>query len=231
MDIEFICTKTRTNLLPTAKLAIFCRLMGLATNYHLPRGAIMHMAAEQNVDRRVIANIWKVGAELVKAGKAPDFMSKKVNCGRRPMDECLVRAAIRGVPLNERHCLRSIAAKANVTVSVLRRLLQSSVLRLTKNHVKPRLTPANMAARLQFCRSFVHPTPTGKFAFSSMCNVVHIDEKWFNLCEVNQKIYLLDDEEEPVRPVQHKNHIMKVMFICAVARPRGGFDGKVLEMD
>lgn len=50
---------------------------------------------------------------------------------------------------------------------------------------------------------------------------VHLDEKWFYICNNGQKYYLYDDEEEvPTRKVQHKSHTTKVMFLAAVSRPR-----------
>jgi hypothetical protein len=35
-----------------------------------------------------------------------------------------------------------------------------------------------------------------------------------------QKIYLVEGEEAPRRKTRHKGHIIKVMFLAAVARPR-----------
>jgi hypothetical protein len=49
----------------------------------------------------------------------------------------------------------------------------------------------------------------------------------------NSKYYLLPGEEEQYRTVQNKNHIGKVMFLTAMARPRYDdkgnctFDGKI----
>ncbi|KAE9059398.1 hypothetical protein PF005_g31224 [Phytophthora fragariae] len=58
-------------------------------------------------------------------------------------------------------------------------------------------------------------------------------EKWFYVKNVGKHVYIWtgkDDvlsEEPPVQFVQSKRHIKKVMFLCAVARPRGDWDGKV----
>jgi hypothetical protein len=55
-----------------------------------------------------------------------------------------------------------------------------------------------------------------------MLDEVHVDEKWFFLCKDTQQSYILvsDKEEPPERYVKHKSHIEKVMFLCALARPR-----------
>ena len=61
---------------------------------------------------------------------------------------------------------------------------------------------------------------------------VHVDEKWFYLFVDGQRFYLSDEEVPPVRKVQSKRFITKVMLIAAVARPRHNpatntfFDGK-----
>jgi hypothetical protein len=66
-----------------------------------------------------------------------------------------------------------------------------------------------------------------------MMDVVHIDEKWFNLCQNTRTYYLLEGEEEPHRTTKSKRFSTKVMFLCAVARPRHDahrnhtFDGKL----
>lgn len=61
---------------------------------------------------------------------------------------------------------------------------------------------------------------------------VHVDEKWFFLCRDGERCTLVSDEEEPPkRHVKHKSHIGKVMFMCALAKPRRignrWWDGKI----
>jgi hypothetical protein len=56
--------------------------------------------------------------------------------------------------------------------------------------------------------------------FDAMYDVVHVDEKLFYVTEVKKRFYLLPDEDIPYRPLKHKSHITKVMFLAAVARPR-----------
>ena len=66
-----------------------------------------------------------------------------------------------------------------------------------------------------------------------MEDLVHIDEKWLFLTKDGQRFIIAVDEEEPYRYVQHKSFLMKIMFLCAVARPRyntnknAWFDGKI----
>ena len=41
-------------------------------------------------------------------------------------------------------------------------------------------------------------------------------------------MYLAPNEEPPHRTVGHKSHILKVMFLCAVARPRYNAQGECI---
>ena len=66
-----------------------------------------------------------------------------------------------------------------------------------------------------------------------MEDLIHIDEKWFYLTKDGQCFVIAADEAEPYRHVQHNSLLMKIMFLCAVARPRydmnknAWFDGKI----
>jgi hypothetical protein len=73
--------------------------------------------------------------------------------------------------------------------------------------------------------------------FKDQMNAVHIDEKWFFLCQDGARYILVENkdspEADPVRRTRHKSHITKVMFLCAQARPRWDYsknqmwDGKL----
>jgi hypothetical protein len=69
--------------------------------------------------------------------------------------------------------------------------------------------------------------------FDGWFDQVHIDEKWFFVTMKMLRVYLTEGEFGPVRRVQHKEHIEKVMFLSAIARPRYDengtciFDGKI----
>ena len=76
---------------------------------------------------------------------------------------------------------------------------------------------------------------TGKF--DPMYQTIHVDEKWFYLNKTQRRVYLTqaEYEDEDKLPVAkgNKRHRLKVMFLCAVARPRYDihrkkwFDGKL----
>ena len=86
------------------------------------------------------------------------------------------------------------------------------------------LTEKNEMERLNFCLSFIG----NDGFFDDMYSYVHIDEKWFYITRINQKYYLLPDEEPPERSCKSKRFITKVMFMAAVARPRYNPNKKAL---
>jgi hypothetical protein len=69
--------------------------------------------------------------------------------------------------------------------------------------------------------------------FIEMYNIIHMDEKWFNITSKYMKYYMLPEEDDPYRTIHNKNRIGKVMFLSAVGRPiyddAGNylFDGKL----
>ena len=56
-----------------------------------------------------------------------------------------------------------------------------------------------------------------------------VDEKWFYGWAHGQKCKVPPEHARPKKPLQHKSHIPKVIFLVATAQPRPdkGFDGKI----
>ena len=110
-------------------------------------------------------------------------------------------------------------------------LLDRDVCHVHTSSLKPTLTEENKMSRMELALSFIDKNNTSKF--KNMEDLIHIDEKWFYLTKDGQRFIIAADEEEPYRHVQHKSFLMKIMFLCAVARPRydtrknAWFDGKI----
>jgi hypothetical protein len=109
--------------------------------------------------------------------------------------------------------------------------LKKKLFRVHSSPLNPTLKEENKGARVEYCLSFIDPDePT---QYQDMEDSVHLDEKWFYMTTDGERYILLLDEEEPERSVTHKGHIVKVMFLCAMARPRwdtarnAWFDGKI----
>ncbi|KAF0728389.1 hypothetical protein Ae201684_013753 [Aphanomyces euteiches] len=132
--------------------------------------------------------------------------------------------------MHQRQTSRSLAHNSGIPkTTIFRHMKKEGRLKRASSRLRPLLTEVNMKARLEFAMSFVKEDRE----FVDMHNVVHVDEKWFDLTKVNGKFYVYDDEELPLRATKSKNFITKVMFLAAVARPRHDeatnqfFDGKL----
>jgi hypothetical protein len=90
--------------------------------------------------------------------------------------------------------------------------------------LKPKLNDTHRSKRLYHCISKIdRNTPNGvsRLKYTTFYYEVHVDEKWFYLVQDHGRYYLTANEAPPrMKTVQHKSHIMKVMFLCALARPR-----------
>jgi hypothetical protein len=87
--------------------------------------------------------------------------------------------------------------------------------------LKPTLKDENQVHRFMFAVDKIKAVPNVRVpTFDGQYNKVHIDEKWFFLSKDGKKYILVDGEEAPERTVRHKKYMAKVMFLCAVARPR-----------
>jgi hypothetical protein len=144
----------------------------------------------------------------------------------KSLDREELKERTRLVPLNKKKTYRSLARQIGVSYSsVFRMLRKEKIFRRHVNKLKPKLTPENEWLRFEFAldkinvSTIIRPTRTG-WTFNNLNDEVHIDEKWFFLCEEGARYILVSDEKDPYRSVKHKSHIAKVMFICAMARPR-----------
>ncbi|KAI5410484.1 hypothetical protein KIW84_055840 [Lathyrus oleraceus] len=177
-------------------------------------GVVERVAASYNVHRSVIYRIWK---QLKDTGNV--CHNRTQNCGRKRVQ--LDLELMRQVPLSKRSTYRSLACALNIPKTSLVRLHKVGVIRRHTNTLKPYLKEDNMIARLRFCLSMIDKNSLPHDPkFISMHNIVFIDEKWFYITRNKVTNYLHVDEEEPHRTCKSKIFISKVMFLCAVTRPR-----------
>uniref|UniRef100_A0A8R7PDQ2 Uncharacterized protein n=1 Tax=Triticum urartu TaxID=4572 RepID=A0A8R7PDQ2_TRIUA len=153
------------------------------------------------------------------------------NCGRMRIE--FDPEAIKQVDLRKRTTPKDLANELHMAKMTLWRLLKEGMLRHHTNAIKSTLMDENKVGRVRFCLSMFdeHTVPQDP-KFKEMCNVIHIDEKWFYHSSSSQNYYLENDEEDPYRSTQSKNFIEKVMFLAAVTWPHFDanntmiFDGK-----
>ena len=129
-----------------------------------------------------------------------------------------VREGIKNIPLQKRRTQRKLAASLGLSKTTVQRWIVDSTIRVHCNSLKPVLTEENKVARLIMALESRDPNDPSKFL--NMMDRVHVDEKWFFLSRQRERYLLLLEEKNLKRCVKSKSHITKVMFLCAVARPR-----------
>ena len=122
------------------------------------------------------------------------------------------------MPLRKRRTQRKLATSMGVSKTTVQCWIVASTIRVHSNLLKPILTEENKLARLLMANHFRDPPDPSKY--QDMRDRIHLDEKWFFLTREKECYLLVSDEKNPKRCVKHKSHITKVMFLCAVARPR-----------
>ncbi len=143
----------------------------------------------------------------------------KDQVGRKSVSADEISERVSAVPFRQRGSLRSLEAASGLSKSSLRRSIKRGQIHRHSNTVKPYLTDQNKRDRVKFALSFVRSHVTS-LLFGTMFDYVHLDEKWFYLTRIKQNYYMVQGKKSPARKVKSKCYIMKVMFLCVVARPR-----------
>ncbi|XP_074283005.1 uncharacterized protein LOC141607550 [Silene latifolia] len=95
--------------------------------------------------------------------------------------------------------------------------------------IETRFGDKNKLARLIFSLQHLqYHEVTKRVVFKDQSNIIHMDEKWFSKTKPSTRFYLAKGEIEPHRCVQSKTFIEKVMFMCAVARPKYAANGDLI---
>ena len=148
-----------------------------------------------------------------------EFQSHKKYCGRPPIYPSeLVRKGIKNIPLCKQWTQRKLAASLGVSKTTVQCWIVDLTIRVHCNSLKSVLMEENKVAQLIMALEARDPQDPSKFL--NMMDRIHVDEKWFFLSQQRERYLLLPEERNPKRSVKSKSHITKVMFLCAVARPR-----------
>lgn len=176
-------------------------------------------------------NKWVRQAEESEDGFISVFPPKSLNGARNTYNREELKLEVQKIPYHRRRTQRALAGYLGVSRSTVHRFKCKKVFRRTLRRVHPILNDNNRLSRVLYCLSHVnlHSVPQ---TFNAMWDYVHLDEKWFYICEIKGHFYAI--EEENINPIyiKNKNYLQKVMFLAAVARPRylstgEFFDGKI----
>ncbi|RHY59879.1 hypothetical protein DYB34_008589 [Aphanomyces astaci] len=161
-----------------------------------------------------------------KAGKIPmgaadevaQFQHKKSTCGRNRLHKDLPKR-IQAIPQSPRYCFRSLAHFLGMPKSTLHDYFKRGVFAKYSSVLKPALTESNKVCHLKGALDHVCDRDGSKF-FDDMYDTLHVDEKWFFMTRLQKKVYGAIGEKIKQRSCKSKHHLLKVMFLTAVARPR-----------
>jgi len=224
---------------------------GMADEGMPSRGSFPVAASLCDVSRQAARRIFKEIQSTVKdhdnehgtdysnnPAMAPDqlFDNKVANRrgGKCKHDRAAVKAATKALPIAERRRCRHLAAKINTpTTTLFRMLKQERTFFRNTSSLKPKLNATQKHLRMLHCLERIDPLTINSNGRTQQTlkhvdqhDEVHVDEKWFFVCNDGESYILVADEEEaPKRSVNHKSHITKAMFISAIAKPRRLTDG------
>ncbi|RHY17126.1 hypothetical protein DYB32_010568, partial [Aphanomyces invadans] len=143
---------------------------------------------------------------------------KKGRCGRKHLHTDLAKR-IQAIPQSRRYCFRTTASALGLPTSTLHRYFKRGVLAKYSSSLKPALTDSNKICRLNWALKKVMDVDGEKY-FDPMYDTVHVDEKWFFMTRLQTKVIGAPGERIKQRTCKSKRHLLKVMFLSAVARPR-----------
>ena len=197
-------------------------LLSWLENGVLPWVSLTIVADQIGVSHSTISRLWRHahGACEQSLIITPEIALQNNSC-----TNCLkyshaeFRQGLKEIPQHYHKTYCSTAKAMGVALSTVQRmLLHRDVCRVHTSSLKLTLMEENKMSRMELALSLIDKNNTSKF--EHMEDLIHIDEKWFYLMKDGQHFIIAADEEEPYRHVQHKSFLTKIMFLCAVARPR-----------
>ena len=232
--------KKRVAMTKQLKREVFMACIVRVSRGILPIGSFKAVGEHFQIDPKTVAKLWKSTMAQVNGYQAnlpidPPFIvanlpttafdTKFDNAGRKPkFDIDTVFQQIENVDKESRKSLNFVAGAIGVSKTTIIRMKQAKQIKAFTMSLKPKLNDEHRSKRLYHCLSKIDRNTingvTG-LKYKTFYNEVHVDEKWFYLVQDHGRYYLTANEAPPpTKTVQHKSHITKVMFLCALARPR-----------
>lgn len=202
----------------------------------LLRGEKLRLMTEFDKTRKQVSRIIRLVISADKKGICLDLSDKrKLLAGAPSRLTPEIRNAMKAINksnLNKkirttRRRMRAGLKKKGIVLSLgtVHRYILLLKGKLATWHVKFLLTQEQRENRLQYVNDQIIP---GTEEFRSIENDVHVDEKWFYLIMERGRFLMFPEDELPVFYTQHKNSILKVMFLCAVCKPQRRPDGSLM---
>ncbi|CAA0841436.1 Unknown protein [Striga hermonthica] len=193
----------------------------ILTNFkegHPPKVIIIEASNKFNISYMSVKRFWSAAKQAMDKNEPVSFKKKqrKERSDKKTPD----LDSIQRLPVQNRGTIRNLAKAVNNSKTRVGKRIKAKDIRPHTNAIKPQLTEANKHSRLCFCLQSLNFHKAIETAeFSSMHNIVYIDEKWFYMTKPSHRYYLTPAEAEPHRACKSKTFITKVMFMCVVSRP------------
>lgn len=167
--------------------AIYIALLQRSRNGKLKKNTTKEVAALFSIPMRTVQRIWKLSKKNMRDGVTDVSHLKTKNCGRKRIN--VDWEQFRNLPLTKRKTLRDAAAAMKMSTSVLSKNVKKGIIKRHSSPVNPVLTEDNKKARLRFCLSMLDKNSLPhEPKFMNMYNIIHIDEKWFNMSKKNRDL-------------------------------------------
>ena len=210
----------------------------------LSHGVITKIASAYRKSSRTVARIWTEVRRALESKLDPlaavvlnhGPKARKKKKSKYKMEE--IRKKIEATPLHKRQTYRSCSEAVNVPKSSLHWVITNNtgkgakIFKVQSVSTQPVLTDKHKEDRKTYCKTRVKDTKdtntdtnTNTGTFIDMYDYIHVDEKWFFIARKAMKFIMTVNEEPPLITTWDKNNITKVMFLCAVGRPRMLSDG------
>ena len=235
--------RNRPDLTDTVRnriVTFFLENCSIVDGVHVPaRGTTVAAANFFNIDRTTAAKIWKNASDNrndPSVGYYTSIVQRKGRCGPKvKYDPIELEEALVDLPKENRKTIRGVSAGLGVSTNTVQRMLKTKNIKRNSNQLLPILSEEIKTIRLWYAAAQVGRNEDGSYSdyFHGSYDEIHIDEKWFEISEQVATYYMGSEEPVPNRSVQNKGHLIKVMFLVAVARPRFDelgevtFDGKI----
>lgn len=129
--------------------------------------------------KETVARIWKAAREQQAQGIMIHIISKKKG-RKRDHNKQPDYPLISSLPLSSRSSFRRMELELDVSRATLSRWYKAGMLRAHTSSMKPSLTEQNKFTRIRFSLEALElDRVMNRLRFSSMHNIIHIDEKWF----------------------------------------------------
>ncbi|XP_074314581.1 uncharacterized protein LOC141649802 [Silene latifolia] len=161
-------------------------------------GTMSEIALQFGVCRKTITNIWNIARKQYASGQAINVNNKLI--GRPMAHRCKFDTEkLEQLDMIKRTTQEEVAAGLGVSQSTISRWVKADLIDSHTNAIKLGLTDNNILARLIYCLEHLHYDQVSKkYTFKDQGK----------------------NEKRPYRTCQSKRFITKVMFMCAVARPK-----------